>query len=174
MGGWPEEVWHSLYQVGLLSAGKGDFAAALEAHLSAYQCRPTRAEPLCELAKLYRLRDEFHPAYLFARRAVEIPKPDDLLFLNDSVYEWRAVDELSIAAYWAGSYRESLETAEQLLRNKALPEDQRARVEKNRAFAVEKLAAEKRSTAKAKRQARKKQSLPKRAHKRPKKRARKR
>src|SRR5690606_1256893 len=110
MGGFPEEVWYSLFQIGvLLATRKGGFAPALEALLQAHQFRPARAEPLHRLAVHYRLTKEYELAYLFARRANEIPRPkDDIHFCDEAVYTWRALDELSIAEYWTGRYRQSL------------------------------------------------------------------
>ena len=139
LGGFEEEVWHSLHLVGVLSADLGKYHAALAAQLQAYQLRPTRAETLCALARLHRLRDEHHLAYLFARPAADMVRPDDLLFVDDSVYSWRSLDELCIAAYWVGQYQESYEAAMRLLELSELPQEQRERVQKNKDFAAAKL-----------------------------------
>ncbi len=148
MGGWVEEVWYSLFQTAeLLERKGGAFAPVLEAYLRAYEYRPARAEPLCSLARCYRIAGDHALAYLFASRAVQTPLPEDILFLDQSVYDWRALDELAVAAYWLGEYRESLEANERLLREGKLPEDQIARVEENREFAVAKLAAPAAATA---------------------------
>src|SRR5690606_24107131 len=93
----------------------------LEAYLKAYNSRPTRAEPLVDLARLYRLRNEYNAASLFAQLAVKIKKPNDLLFLDEAVYLWRAKDELSLASYYTGEYSKSFEIMTELLHNKDLP-----------------------------------------------------
>ena len=111
MGGWEEEVWHSLHLLGVVSADLKKYHAAVAAQLRAHQLRPQRAEALCALAQLHRTREEHHLSYLFARQAARIPRPHDRLFIDDSVYRWRALDELGIAAYWVGEYEESAETA---------------------------------------------------------------
>lgn len=147
MGGWEEEVWHSLHSMGVLSAELGKYHAAVAAQLRAHQLRPQRAEALCALARLHRTREEHHLAYLFARQAARIARPNDRLFVDDSVYEWRALDELSIAAYWVGEYEESLQTAQALLKNEATPADQRGRIEQNLRFAEKKLARRSESAA---------------------------
>jgi FkbM family methyltransferase len=139
MGGWEEEVWHSLHLMGVLAADLGKYHVAVAAQLRAHQLRPQRAEALCALAQLHRKQDEHHLSYVFARQAVRIPRPDDRLFVDDSVYRWRALDELSIAAYWAGEYEESRSIAQQLLRGDAVPAGERPRIEKNLRFAEEKL-----------------------------------
>lgn len=139
MGGWEEEVWHSLHLMGVVAAELNKYHAAVAAQLRAHQQRPQRAEALCALAHLHRTREEHQLSYLFARQAARIPRPDDRLFVDDSVYLWRALDELSIAAYWVGEYEESRLAAQELLKGDALPASERARVEKNLNFAAQKL-----------------------------------
>lgn len=141
MGGWDEEVWHSLHLMGIVAAELDKYHAAAAAQLRAHQLRPQRAEALCALAHLHRTRDEHHLSYVFARQAVRIPRPDDRLFVDDSVYLWRALDELSIAAYWVGEYEECSSIARDLLQGSAVPAEERPRIEKNQRFAEEKLAA---------------------------------
>ena len=142
MGGWGEEVWYSLFQIAeLLERKEGANAQVVEAYLRAYEDRPARAEPLCSLARHYRVAGDYALSYLFASRAAQTPLPEDILFLDQSVYEWRALDELAVAAYWLGKYRESFEANERLLYEGKLPEDQIERIAENREFAKAKLDA---------------------------------
>lgn len=141
MGGWEEEVYYSLQQIALLLEVEGESRANVTAaYLRAFEARPTRAEPLTELARLYRQASSYATAHLFAERATRIKKPDDILFLDESVYAWRALDELSIASYYIGDYRASAALAERLLAEGSLPEKQRPRVIENLNFARKKLA----------------------------------
>jgi glycosyltransferase involved in cell wall biosynthesis len=163
MGGFPEEIWYSLFQLGVLHERRGgDFAPALAAYLRAYQFRPTRAEPLCELARHYREKAEYALAFLFANAAIQIPRPADIHFLDERVYDWRALDEYAIAAYYVGKYRESVQAADQLLGSGKLPASERARVEENRRFGVERLNSEKQSHSRRVRNERKRKRQRKR------------
>ncbi|HET7541785.1 MAG TPA: FkbM family methyltransferase [Polyangiaceae bacterium] len=139
MGGWDEEVWHSLHSMGCVAAELNLYHAAVAAQLRAHQLRPQRAEALCALAQLHRTREEHHLAYLFARQAAVIPRPCDRLFVDDSVYLWRALDELSVAAYWVGEYEESRKAGQELLQRDAAPANERPRLEENLRFAEQKL-----------------------------------
>ncbi|MFJ8195614.1 glycosyltransferase [Streptomyces sp. NPDC096152] len=141
MGGFAEEVFCAkLYAARLAVTLKRRTPEVMTRFLEAHEARPTRAEPLGELARLCRTDGERWPlAYLFARRAVEIPMPPDILFLEHSWYEWRALDELAVASYWTGEYRETLECCEKLLDGGKLPEEHRQRVVANRDFALAKL-----------------------------------
>src|SRR5690606_2444314 len=74
MGGWDEQVFYAAYRAAVLTA-ELDWERGVSALLEAWSRRPTRAEPLHELARGYRLRDQHHLAHLFARRAVDLPVP---------------------------------------------------------------------------------------------------
>lgn len=141
MHGWDEEVWYSLYQVAVLrDLLHQDRSMVIDCHLRAYQQRPTRAEPLCALARYHRERGEFAIAHLFASAAMRIARPADILFLDDSVYDWRVLDEYSVASYWVGRFDDALRATDRLLCEGKLPASERERVEKNRAFCLRHLA----------------------------------
>ncbi|GGX66515.1 tetratricopeptide repeat-containing glycosyltransferase [Streptomyces fructofermentans] len=132
MGGWGEEVYCShLYAARLAEQLGHDVGVVMDRYIKAYESRPTRAEAPGELARLCRISGKWQMAYAFAETAVGIRRPDDILFVEQGWYTWRALDELSIAAYWTGRYDQSRELCEKLLRNKSLPEGERGRVEKN-------------------------------------------
>ena len=104
------------------------------AYLAAYQSRPRRAEPLYQLARFHRERREFALALLFARQAAAIPRPADLLFVDDEVYRWRCLDELSVAASWTGAMAEGRVAIERLAAEGNVPAGEWPRVEGNLHF----------------------------------------
>ena len=111
-------------------------------YLEAWNARPRRAEPLYHLARLFRLRNEYPLALLFAEKAIAVPRPGDMLFLDESVYRWRALDEFAVAAYWNRREQESAQASRALLDSGHLPADEVARVEANlRAARLRLLAA---------------------------------
>jgi len=129
MGGWPEEIWYSLYERARLADRLGeDDDAVIAHHLRAFETRPQRAEALCDLARALRLRDRPATAYPFACAASGIPRPDDILFVEDDVYTWRALDEFAVAAYYVGRFQEGFAANQRLLSEKALPARDRPRV----------------------------------------------
>lgn len=135
MGGWAEEAWYARFQVAaMLERLDAEPAAVVDAYLAAWDARPTRAEPLCELARYLRLRDRHASAHVHACAAARLPPPDDLLFVDLSVYRWRARDEQAIAAYYIGRGGECATLCEALLADPALPPAERARVEANARF----------------------------------------
>ena len=108
----------------------------MQAYLKAHHARPSRAEALCYLARYCRLRHWYSQAFRFAKEAASIPRPPDILFLDDSVYSWRALDELSILDYWTGQYALSKTLGERLLLEGRAPQDERARIVENLNFSL--------------------------------------
>ncbi|MGB8339867.1 MAG: glycosyltransferase [Burkholderiales bacterium] len=135
MPGWDEETWYSLYEIGRMNERLAKPAAEVQGtYLAAYQFRPQRAEPLYQLARYHRERQEYALAYLFARQANTIPRPSDKLFVDDSVYQWRNLDELSVAASWVGAKQEGKQAIDRLIGEQHLPASERPRVEGNLRF----------------------------------------
>ncbi len=120
MRGWDEEVFYANLQEGILKAEKqGDWG--VPTLLEAWQRRPTRAEPLYELARLYRGRHEAVLAHLFASRGLEISYPDDTLFIHRWVYEWGLRLERALAAAELGRLDEAAADLRQLAGRRGLP-----------------------------------------------------
>jgi glycosyltransferase involved in cell wall biosynthesis len=139
-GYWDEEVFCAGYEIGRLRERLGRPAAEiLAAYLDAYNACPRRAESLHAAARFTRLRDQHHLAYMLAKTALSIPRPDGGLFVETWIYDYGLLDEFSIAAYWAGHVPESLEACDTLLSGGKLPVEHRARVIENRQFAEDRL-----------------------------------
>jgi tetratricopeptide (TPR) repeat protein len=133
MGGWAEEVWYALFQIGVLGErlGAGD-SHIVPAYLAAWQFRPSRAEPLVALAAYHRKTgDRHHLADLFARQALAIPLTSDMLFVEESAYGWAALDEAAVAAYWVGDHARSAALSQKLLSRQDVPAEHRDRIVAN-------------------------------------------
>lgn len=140
LGGWSEEVYYSLLQIGLI---KIELNAPLEEIqqllLAAYEYRPQRAESLYFLARHLRLNDKIKHAYVYASAAVNIPLNKDILFVNYSVYDWKAKDELAVTAYWVENYQLCYDLCIELLNNPSIPDRDKQRFRENLKFAEDKL-----------------------------------
>ena len=73
-------------------------------------------------------------AYVLARQAVSISRPESALFLEPDVYEWRARYELSIAAWYVGAIEEGRVATQALLSNADVPEPERQAILRNKAY----------------------------------------
>lgn len=135
MGGWDEEAWYAQYQVARLSEVLEKPApVVLHEYLRAFEARPQRAETLTALAHYCRSRQQWQQAYLFASDAAGRPRSVDRLFVDLTVYQWRALDELALAAFYTGRLVQAEACWRQLLANPDLPASERARIEVNIGF----------------------------------------
>jgi glycosyltransferase involved in cell wall biosynthesis len=141
MGGWVEEVYFSKYQVAVLKERSGaTYADVVAAYLDACDSRPARAEAPFELARYFRFHQRWNLARHFAQIAASLPVPDDALFIDRAVHDWRARDEWAIASYWCGDYARSAALCRELLACPHLPASERQRVQKNLEFSLPHLA----------------------------------
>jgi tetratricopeptide (TPR) repeat protein len=136
MGGWPEEVYYSLLQAGVLKAESGDWPAAMDTLVQAWESRPQRLEACYELASRLRLAGRYHAALAYAKAGLGQPAPEDRLFVYPWVYQWGLLFEYSICAYWTGDPQASLEACDQLLALPSLPDTYREQTTANRVFAA--------------------------------------
>lgn len=134
MGGWEEEVFYSLYEAGRLDRD-------VSILFRAWAQRPQRVEPLYQLARIFREREQWEPAHLIATRALHIPIPDDTLFLHRWMYEWGVLFEYSISSWWVGEIDEARDASDRLLAIDDLPEPYHSRVLDNRRFLPEDAAS---------------------------------
>ncbi|MEA2309527.1 MAG: hypothetical protein QOI65_1813 [Thermoleophilaceae bacterium] len=144
MGGWDEEVYNALHQVGVLSAEEGDWPAGMDALVAAWESRPQRLESVYELASRLRLRHQYRAAHRFASVAAglkPLPVPEDSLFVAPWVYRWGLLFEYSITAYWVGELAQAFAACEALLKLDDLPEVYRNQTRENRNHTLRAIAA---------------------------------
>ena len=145
MGGWAEESFYAQLQAAQIAAQLNKPSAiVMEAYLQAYELRPSRAEALHGIAVYCRIQRQFNLAYLFLQQALQLPYPDDLLFVNPEVYQWRLLEEMGISGYWAGHYQAAKDAGEKILHLQAtgvitLSEADLTRIRENLNFAISKL-----------------------------------
>ena len=134
MGGWEEETFYSLYRAAMIKALLDyPWPEIQQQFLDAYDFRPNRAEPLYQIARIYRqVHNKPRLAYTFAKMALEIPYPkDDILFISNDVYKWQLLDEVGASAYYAGKPHVGYHACKRLLDENLVPDNERARVAEN-------------------------------------------
>lgn len=88
MGGWNQEIWSALYQVGRMQELLGlDWRVVLNSYLQAFNFRPFRLEPIYRIARFYRENRQYALGLHFSRLINEVGYPTDLLFVEKDVYE---------------------------------------------------------------------------------------
>jgi tetratricopeptide (TPR) repeat protein len=139
MGGWVEEIFYSKYQIGYCFELLNELNKAKIAYLKAWEYRPSRAEPLYKLATICRKNGEYQQSYLFAEKGLEIPYPNDIIFVDKPTYEYGLLFELSIAAYWVGHYKKAIKLCKKLNKIQNIPEDVKIQNLKNIKFSEDKI-----------------------------------
>lgn len=99
-GGWDEEAWHAHLSYAHCLKGLGDEAGFIREALAAYNRRPTRAEPMYDLANHYRLKGMNAPALAMAEAVGNLPVSTDGLFVNRWVYEAGLKEEIAITGFY--------------------------------------------------------------------------
>jgi tetratricopeptide (TPR) repeat protein len=142
MEGWPEETYCALLErARLLERLDEPHDVVVLAYLEAWRARPSRVEALADLARTSRVEGDHLLAHLVASYAEAIPFPDDdRLFVERDAHAWRITDSRAISAHYVGRPQEALDLCQALLEGPDLPEEERARVHRNRDFAVEVVA----------------------------------
>jgi len=105
MGGWDEETHSAMMNRAACKRSLGDIDGFVAETLAAYNFRPSRAEPLYDLAKHYREGGDNAAALVFAKTGIDIKRPGDLLFVNDFVYSHGLRYEFAIAGYYSEAER---------------------------------------------------------------------
>ena len=141
MGGWPEECFYAQWRVGQCAIALKESDEQIAAHmLKAYEFRPQRAEALHNLAQYYRSKGRNALGYVFGKASAQIPFPhSDSLFIFKNVYDFAALDETAVNAYWMGNFKESLEISRHILEKNLCPPEQVARIAQNMRFAAQKM-----------------------------------
>lgn len=140
--GWEEEGWYAAYKAALCLVHLGQWDAGVGELLAAWQRRPTRAEPLYQLAREARLRGKQALAMLAAEKAVQIPAPTDLLFIDGYAHANGPREELSICAFYTGQRRIGREACEAQLHDPGVPAGVREIAARNLSYYVERLEAD--------------------------------
>lgn len=133
MGGWDEEVYHSLYRAGVLL----DDVPLL---LAAYESRPARLEALYEAAHRLRSRGAHRTAFKLLIEVVPNLTPghtcSDVLFVEPYVYRYAIVFEYALAAQNIGEHVIARRMYERLLTIDDLPDAYRDAIHQNMALSA--------------------------------------
>ncbi len=142
MGGWAEEVFWSMFQIGqMLDQMKCSSSLVIESYLRAHKYRPHRIEPIYYLADVMNREGRYAEAYAYIKAYEAVPQPVDRDWLSNLpwIENYGLLDQLSICSYYLGKYQESIDACNQALKIKSMPEEWKNRIKKNRLYSLDKL-----------------------------------
>lgn len=132
LGGWDEETHAAMTGLAEVQKMRKNDAQFVKGMIEAYNFRPQRAEPLHAVAQYYREKGQNHASLLFSKAGLKTPRPNDLLFVDDFVYEHGLRFEYSIAGYSAPEERDhALQVTDDLALDPTCPEPHRHAARRN-------------------------------------------
>lgn len=133
IGGWPEEVFYSMYRVAILKGIKNEpDMEVIRAFEECYNYKPDRAEPLYQISRIYRSMGKNALSFMHASTGIGIPYPDnDILFIQEEVYKYGLLDEIGATAFYAGKPHMGYAACKRLIEENLIPPDQKERVQQN-------------------------------------------
>ncbi len=140
-GGWEEERWMAQLRAAQVQEQLHlPFETIFLGYFEAWLTRPQRAEAAYNLSRFCRLKQKYAMACHFAKIACATTQPHDILFIDYSVYRWRALDELSVSATYClnddlNDYKSAgLNAIETLLNERKYPLSEHPRITANKSY----------------------------------------
>jgi len=131
-GGWPEEVYFSLYQIGLCKMRRGDkFDDFKDDLLKAYIYRPSRLEALYELVKYCRLNGMADLGFYYGKNAINNEYPNDILFIVKIIHQYLFFDELALCAHNTNHSNIAINIYKKILLKGVIPKNDSQRIINN-------------------------------------------
>jgi predicted GH43/DUF377 family glycosyl hydrolase len=119
-GGCAEEMYYSLFQIGVLYERLNIFPEALNAYLAAFDFRPTRCEALSYASTMARIKGKNSIAVMIAKQALAIPFSNDKLFVDRDCWRVMPLYNISISAFYTPERHLGLAAIERLLTDRTL------------------------------------------------------
>ncbi|MBS0626445.1 MAG: glycosyltransferase [Verrucomicrobia bacterium] len=124
-----EEVYWSLYWIGCMQKQLDvEPEIYLESFYKCYLERPSRAEPLCQLANHYILKKNYLMGFLLSQHGLALGGPDAPC-CQRWIYDWALLLQFYSCADYLGKKAEANETRAKLLSNPRLPQNLRKELE---------------------------------------------
>jgi len=118
MGGFEEERWLATYRIASIFLRTPEYHdRAAGAILESFNQRPTRAEPIFDLASWYRSVGMYTVAKILLTHIVSMEVPQDLLSITISKYgaSWRVLEELALCNYYLRDFQNCKEQYEKAM-----------------------------------------------------------
>jgi glycosyltransferase involved in cell wall biosynthesis len=119
--GYAEEIYYSQYRIGtIMKVIEEPWNLTHQELLKAYSMDPLRGESIKTIIDYYLQVGEWSLAYLYTKFAVENfhgknPYPTRLLFVDESLYNWKFLESHAAACFYTGKNSESKETYNKIL-----------------------------------------------------------
>jgi glycosyltransferase involved in cell wall biosynthesis len=138
MGEWEEEVYYSMYMCAKIKERLGfSVEEVTELYSKAWEYRPSRLECVFHTMRKLREQKRFLLAFAYGDLAIKTRGTSDILFVEPEIWQWRLLDEYSLAAYYTGNPEISLEKTTAIVNApffKEIHDEEKKRLMKNIEF----------------------------------------
>lgn len=138
MGEWEEEVYYSMYMEAKLKEKLGyPIEEVTDLYSKAWEYRPARLECAFHVMRKLREQKRFLIAFAYGDVAIKTRGTSDILFVEPEIWQWRLLDEYSLASYYIGNPEISLEKTKSILNApffKDIHPEEQTRLKKNFEF----------------------------------------
>jgi glycosyltransferase involved in cell wall biosynthesis len=108
LGGWPEEVYISLYMIAKMKMALNQSDEMInDAFMKAWEFRPVRLEAPYVLIRYLVSKKRYFYAFTIASMCIRMRPCDDILFVENEIWKWKMTDEYSVLAYYTGNIKEA-------------------------------------------------------------------
>jgi len=120
--GYPEEIFYAQYRIGtIMRAMEEPWNQTLTELLKAYSLDPLRGEPIKAIIDYYLASGEWNNAYIFSSFAKKVfhannPYPKRLLFVDETLYEWKFLEAHAAACFYCGKSDESKQSYNEMVK----------------------------------------------------------
>lgn len=119
--GYTEEIYYSQYRIGtIMLALEKPWSETHQSLLKAYSIDPMRGESIKTIIDYYLKVGEWHNAYLYSKFAKvnfhgKNPYPKRLLFVDQTLYEWKFLESHAAASFYTGRMEEAKANYQEIL-----------------------------------------------------------
>jgi tetratricopeptide (TPR) repeat protein len=133
LGFFEQEIFESLYNITKAKAKLNyPIEEVVDAGLKAYSFKPERIEPMHEIVKYCRLREQFNLGYFLGKEYIDFSHPEEALFKIHWVYDWGFWDEVAVCAFYSDKKSYAIDLWKRALNNKIkMPDAEIDRINKN-------------------------------------------
>jgi len=120
-GGYYEERFYAQYRIGTIFMRLNrPWSETFEQLMKSYRMDSLRGEPFRVIIEYYQRESDWNMAYLYAKFAYETfhqnnPYPQRVLFLDNTLYEWRFAEFYANACFYTGRKKEAVKVHKNLL-----------------------------------------------------------
>ncbi len=116
LGGWPEEVYISLYMIAKMKMALNQEDEMInDAFMKAWEFRPVRLEAPYVLIRYLVSKKRYFYAFTIASMCLRMRPCDDILFVENEIWKWKMTDEYSVLAYYTGNIKEAYTAAKSII-----------------------------------------------------------